>query len=358
MSKDIEKSHNILNNLFLKIMMKDIIKNFNPAWFASIMGTGIIPISVVFIDFPFKLIILRALIIFIIILFFIFFVPLILKLIFYFNSILKDLNHPIIANFFPTIPISLIIIALNLFKYPNLIYNIPAKLILYLWIFGVIGIYLFNFIITSNVFSNKEIEYSHANFGWFIPPVSALVIPVIGFELSKLFPHDDIIFIISTASLGVGFFLFIFVGANVYHRYIYHELPMDKLAPTLFIGLTPTSVITIIIFKMLETEKISLSIGKLLMISNWGLSCWWFLMAVFIMIHYIYKLNLSYALSWWAFTFPTGAFVVATGLVWQITGSNMLHFIYIVVLIFFIVIWVIVLFKTAIGLKKILLQEH
>ncbi|OIP92486.1 MAG: hypothetical protein AUK26_04625 [Syntrophaceae bacterium CG2_30_58_14] len=73
------------------------------------------------------------------------------------------------------------------------------------------------------VFSHKGITPAHANFGWFIPPVSQLIIPAAGLELAELYPQAvELTFGLSMISFGVGFFLFLFVGAVVYHRYVYH----------------------------------------------------------------------------------------------------------------------------------------
>ena len=48
------------------------------------------------------------------------------------------------------------------------------------------------------------------------------------------------------------FFLFLFVGAAVYHRYVYHELPPARFAPTFFIGIAPTAVAAVALFKLIH----------------------------------------------------------------------------------------------------------
>lgn len=335
---------------------KSLIKNFNPAWFAAIMGTGILPIAVSFVEFHFKEIILKIFLAALFTFFIIIFVPWSLKFIFFFKEIKTNLKNPIISSFFPTMPISLIILSINLLKYPDILFNyhMSHSIALYLWIFGAIGIYIFSFVITFNIFCNQQVKYTDANFGWFIPPVSALIIPVAGFELTALFNnYSEIIFFVSAASFGVGLFLFLFVGAIVYHRYIYHELPINKLAPTLFIGATPTSIITIIIFKIFllinhnpNTINIPFVLQKIILILNWGLSFWWFIMAILVTLYYIRKLKLPYALSWWAFTFPAGSISIATGIIWQFTNFYFCYILYLSFLIYFISIWLIVLART------------
>jgi len=85
-------------------------------------------------------------------------------------------------------------------------------------------------------FLNEEIDLEHANFSWFIPPVSHLIIPVLG--ACSMDVHwantglASLLFIISMIALGVRFFNFLFVEAAVWHRYIYKNIPSGRLAPT------------------------------------------------------------------------------------------------------------------------------
>lgn len=62
--------------------------------------------------------------------------------------------------------------------------------------------------------------------------------------------------LISLISLGVGFFLFLFVGAAVYHRYVYHEPPPTQFSPTFFIGVAPTAVAAIALFKLCHLLRV------------------------------------------------------------------------------------------------------
>ncbi|MCD6474395.1 MAG: C4-dicarboxylate ABC transporter, partial [Thermoplasmata archaeon] len=44
----------------------------------------------------------------------------------------------------------------------------------------------------------------------------------------------------------------------------------------------------------------------------WGFGIWWVIIAITMTLHYIKRLKLPYAMSWWAFTFPLGAYVAAS----------------------------------------------
>jgi C4-dicarboxylate transporter/malic acid transport protein len=346
-----------------KLKLMDIARYFNPAWFAAIMGTAVIPLAISFADFPGKIFLVKFFFLFSIFLFFLALIPWTLRFFLYKAEVKKDFNHPIAGNFFPTMPISLIIISLDFLKFPELFFTteVSIQIAFYLWLFGAIGIYILGFIILTHIFRHKEIEVHHANFGWYIPPVSKLIIPVAGFELAAKMPGTmELTFGLSIVSLGIGFFLFIFVGASVYHRYIYHELPMSQFASTFFIGISPTAIIAVIIFKMMHLFSHSKvlginpdffnTLGKLGIFVNWGFALWWFIMALIIILYYIRKIELPYALSWWAFTFPLGAQSVATGVTWKISGFASVYGLYIFTVSLMMILWTIVLIRTVRGI--------
>jgi len=345
-----------------RMSFRQIVQHFNPAWFAAIMGTAVIPLVISFLDWPFITPLAVFFILFSAIVFLALLVPWLLKFVLYPEAVRKDMNHPVACNFFPTMPISLIIFALDLMKYPEMFFSRDVSLTLafWLWIIGAAGIYVMGFIILLGIFRHRGIQLQHANFGWYIPPVSKLLIPVAGFELAKLLPqHLELTFGLSIISLGVGFFLFLFVGAAVYHRYVYHELPMSRLAATFFIGMAPTAIIAVILFKMLHLFEAGAVLGidahvftpiaKLGILMNSGLSIWWFVMALVVIGYYLRRIELPYALSWWAFTFPSGALGVATGVAWKVSGFGFLHVLYVAIVIFLLVIWLLVLAQTIRG---------
>jgi C4-dicarboxylate transporter/malic acid transport protein len=343
----------------------EIAKNFNPAWFAAIMGTAVIPLVLSFLDFPFRDVLAAfffwvAALIFLLIL-----APWTVKFFLYRENIGKDLSHPVAAHFFPTMPIAMVILAMDFLKFPDLLLS-PAwsqALAFWLWLLGSLGIYLFGYLILIRVFSHKGITPAHANFGWFIPPVSQLIIPAAGLELAELYPRSmELIFGLSMISFGVGFFLFLFIGAVVYHRYIYHELPMSRLAPTIFIGMAPTAIIAVILFKMMHlferqdvlgiAPQVFMPLAKIAILVNWGFSAWWFVMACIVIIHYLRHIELPYALVWWAFTFPTGALCLASAVAWKVTQFSTIFYFFNLATIFLLIVWLIVLLGTAKGVAS------
>jgi C4-dicarboxylate transporter/malic acid transport protein len=350
-----------------------ILRHFSPAWFAAVMGTAVVPLAISFLSLD----LVRPLAGFFTGLSALMFVGLLipwtLRFVLHPEEVRRDLDHPVAANFFPTMPISLIILALDLLKFPDLFFDegTSRRIAFALWLVGTIGIYLMGFVVLPRVYRHPGIEVQHANFGWYIPPVSKLLIPVAGLELAAIYPDRfELTFGISMVSLGVGFFLFVFVGATVYHRYVFQALPASRLAATSFIGIAPTAIIAVVLFKLIALMDASPVTGldaaavetlaTLGILVAWGFSAWAFVMAVVIVASYVRRLDLPYALSWWAFTFPTGALAVATGVAWQATGFGWIHGSYRASVIVLLVIWLAVAANTVRGVisRKVFVPSH
>lgn len=343
----------------------EIAKNFNPGWFAAVMGTAVIPLALSFLDLPFLSIVNVCFFVIALLMGLLILIPWTAKLVFYRENSIKDLNHPIHAHFFPTMPIALIIIAMDFLKMPSVLFApaVSQALAFWLWLLGSLGIYVFGFIIMMRVFSHKGITPAHANFGWFIPPVSLLIIPAGGLELAWLYTETmELTVGLSLMSFGIGVLLFLFVGAAVFHRYIYHELPMSRLAPTVFVGMAPTAIIAVVLFKMMQlferqdvlgiTPQFFAPLAKIAIICNWGFSVWWLVMACIVILHYIRKIELPYALTWWAFTFPSGALCLASAAVWKVTEFSSIYVFFLLATVFMLIVWLLVFLKTAKGVAS------
>ncbi|MEN8240151.1 MAG: hypothetical protein ABFR53_13230, partial [Actinomycetota bacterium] len=290
-------------------------------------------------------------------------VPWTLRFVTHAPAIRSDLHHPIAASFFPTMPIAVVIIALDLLKFPDLFFatDTSRTIAFWMWVIGSVGIYLVAFIVLPKIYRSDTIELAHANFGWFIPPVAKLLIPVAGFELAVLFPDRfELTFGLSIASFGIGFFLFLFVGSLVYHRYVLENLPANKLAATSFIAIAPTAIIAVALFKMMHVFESGAAIdldphaveavSVLGILAAWGFAAWAFVMAVSIVISYVRHLELPYALSWWAYTFPVGSLAVATGVAWKVSGFESIHWFYIAAVVALFGAWLTVAVRTSVAM--------
>ena len=350
-----------------------IVRHFSPAWFAAVMGTAVIPLALSFTGADWLHGAARILFWLAVVMFLVALVPWLLRYITDHDEVKRDFNHPVAAAFLPTMPIAMLVFALDLLKFGDIL--LPGGgahlTALILWLVGTAGIYVMGMAVIFRVFRHSDIKLEQAHFGWFIPPVSKLLIPVAGYELAGVFPeYADLLFGVSTASLGVGFFLFLFVGSTVYQRYVFGAPPPAKLSPSFFVGIAPTAIIVVALFKLNQLcthhEVFGLDMALLgpairfVMVMCWGLATWWFLMALFMVVVPLVRRQIHFALGWWAFTFPTGALCVASGVTHKATGIQFVGTFYSAVMFFLLVIWLVVFLLTLKGVitRRIFLPAH
>jgi C4-dicarboxylate transporter/malic acid transport protein len=352
---------------------KDTNRHFNPAWFAAVMGTAVVPLAISFINSSWVEYVAAVFMVLSLILFVVILIPWTLRFFLFPEAVRHDLHHPIAASFFPTMPIAVVVIALDFLKYPELFLSSSTSenIAFWMWLFGTAGIYVAGFVVLPRIYQSSTIELSHANFGWFIPPVANLLIPVGGLELAVVFPERfELTFLLSMVSLGIGLVLFVYVGALVYHRYVLESLPPSKFAATSFIAIPPTAIISVALFKLIQlfetgtplefSAEAVRSFSVLGILGAWGFAAWAFVMAVVIVVSYVRNLGLPYALSWWAYTFPLGALAVSTGVAWKVTGFQSVHWFYVGVVVALFCVWVTVATQTAIAVwtGKVLESPH
>jgi tellurite resistance protein TehA-like permease len=265
-------------------------------------------------------------------------------------------------------PISMLIIGIALekvgagFLSEDLLWNILQIL----WIIGSAGILIFALTILNTFFHKAEVQWETSTLGWLIPPVSALLVPVLGISLSTHFQGTTwgaVNLITSLVFTGFGSLLFIFVMSLVFIRYIFHPMPPAHLAPTLWVGIAPTSILTILALKFAkplalffeatpEIEKTLNFLSKPLGVMLWGFALFWFLLAVVVTLGVHQKSPVPFALSWWAFVFPVGAFTVATGVLFQAITLAFFQWIGLSALTFLLILWLVVAANTLIGVWR------
>jgi len=309
--------------------MHALIKNFAPSWPSVVMGTGIIPVALLFMEPLVPATKPLGIVFFMlsVVLFAIILVLSIVRTIVARDELVQDMRHPVAGNFFSTLPIAAMILAIDFIQVgPRVVApDLAHRIALGLFLLGTAGIYALGLAATAIMFGSRDIKPAHATFGWFIPPVSQLIVPVVGLDLSIIYAGTALsaaLFIISMTSLGIGVMLFLFVGPNVYHRYLYHELPTSKMAPTVMIGLAPTAILTIIMVKLAGLAVAPGSpwispafpaTARALALVGWGFSVWWFMLAIILVARHLRTAAVSFALGWWALSFPIGALAVSTG---------------------------------------------
>jgi C4-dicarboxylate transporter/malic acid transport protein len=327
-----------------------VIKNFAPSWFASVMGTGILAItSLIYSQYlPFLKGVAVALFYFNVILFFVLLVPWTLRWVFFTKEALDDLQHPVISNFYATIAIAMLVISANF-----IIIGDNVLLGEVFWFAGAALTIVFGVLSPFIMFKGKHVTLDHINPAWFIPPVGLIVIPIAG---SLLIPHQtgffkELVIFINYFGWGSGFFIYLSLLAVCVYRFILHPPLPNVLAPTIWITLGPIGAGVISLVNLTRespfiTVKEPIFVFALIF---WGSGIWWVLMAILMSLYYMKELKIPYALSWWAFTFPLGAYVGGSHAVAQLFHLQIIDFIGFALYLLLVFLWSMTLTKTSIA---------
>lgn len=350
------------------------VEFFGPQWFGSTMGTGalgvalgllatqlgidaLVPFAQFFVALTAAMTVTYTL-------------PWLARMWLYPDRVWSDLTHPIRSQFFPTMPITLIVLGLGIAQTMDDIVpsSVLDPLLTWLFVLGSAGIFGFGLVVVTIMFTNDEIGTEHGVFAWYIPPVSHLVIPLLGFELVA--GHlagtttGQLVFVVSMIALGIGTFMFLFFGSIVLYRYAYESLPREKLAPTFVIGLAPTAVLTIAIVKLAHALEAGVGLElafeplvpglKLLALVMWGFSAWWFVLTAALVTHYVARRTHPFFFTWWAYTFPLGAFAISAGSLGGFLGVNGFSAVLAAVTGLLVVVWLV----TAALTTRMVLRGH
>ena len=338
------------------IMLEDIeckcqiVKNFTPSWFASVMGTGILAMTSLFYSkyLPVLKNLAYILFYFNILLFSVLLVPWILRWIFFKKEAINDLEHPILSNFYATIAIAMLVLAADF-----IVIGKNMEIGEVFWFIGTLFTIFFGILTPYLMFKGEHVRLEHINPAWFIPPVGLIVIPIAG---SLIIPHlsgtlQEFIIFLNYFGWGAGFFIYLSLLAVCMYRFILHHPLPNTLAPTIWINLGPIGAGTVALINLIKNSSFItmpepfFTFGFLF----WGFGIWWFMMAVILTLHYIKKLELPYAMSWWAFTFPLGAYVAATHSVSTIFSIDLIDFIGFGLYWLLMFFWIVTLVKTSIN---------
>lgn len=202
------------------------------------------------------------------------------------RGVMDDYHHPVRMNFFPAISDGLLLLAAGAYPYSQSVATV-------LWGAGtLIHLFLSVSIMARWLRCNTEID--QANPAWFIPIVSHLLVPLAGVPLGYI--------MISWSFFAIGLTFWIPFFTIMLYRLIFHDPLPPRMAPMLFILIAPPAVGLIAYLKLNGGQVdilthilaataifIALVIGRLT--------------AMF--------LHIPFALSWWAYTFPSAALATA-----------------------------------------------
>lgn len=287
----------------------EISRTFAPGWFAAVMGTGVLALSTRGLAAHWPALLLPAQLLhwFNVGLFCLLALPWLTRWLRFPAAALQTLQHPVQASFYPTFSIALLVLAAQWLQFTSW-----TGVALAFWWVGVGLHFTFSFVVLFFVFRGEQVTVDHVTPAKFIPAVGLVVMPLAG---APLLAHvgdglREWMLTINLIGLGAGSMMYLgLLGMTLQRQYL-HKPAQGILTPTVWIHLAPIGVIPVSLMNVVEQLPWPAlhDVAALLMALVWGFGVWWLVMATLLTLAARAAGQLPFALSWWGFTFPLGAF--------------------------------------------------
>jgi len=210
-----------------------------------------------------------------------------LKALKYPQALIKEFNHPVAVNFFPTISISLLLLGTGFL-------HVAPDVGFWFWSLGAIMQLTLTLVIMNLWIHHEKWQIEHLNPAWFIPVVGNVIAPLAAPEYAGLE--------IGWFFFSIGVIFWLMLQAVIFYRLFFHP-PVDKvLLPTLFIMIAPPAMAFLSYVHLNGTVD--------------GLARLFYYTALFIALLLLVQaarfIKIPFAISWWAYTFPIAALTNAS----------------------------------------------
>ncbi|HUH53396.1 MAG TPA: hypothetical protein VLZ31_05065 [Microbacteriaceae bacterium] len=354
-----------MNSVHLANSQKFSVQNFAPVWGAAVMGTGVI--SVLFaaatraeiapvITKPLALIFL---VIAALIGTFVLSVTTI-RWVRYPKEVMQDLSHPVKGGMSATFAGAWLVLAVAVNRVLSGI--LPESLVFTLTIAltvigGVLAVFI-GVVFLGGIFARGDVQPGMITGVWFIPPVVTIIVPTaLAPLLQTAGKWQNEVLWISWIFFGMGTMLYMVVVATLFYRSATNPLPPAHLAPSLLIGMGPAGLIGLDLVLLSEASvKTGLASDSMIDIATttgtifWAFGLWWGLTTLVVLKKGYDKL--PFALSWWGFTFPLGAWSVAGLVIGSSSASIIITALSLIASLILIILWGFIIFKTAKGIRN------
>lgn len=204
------------------------------------------------------------------------------------GAVKQEFSHPIRLNFFPTISVALLLLAIAFTDtLPGFAFG--------LWSVGALLHLIFTLLVMSSWIHHTRYDIKHANPSWFIPIVGNVIVPVAGVAFA---PVE-----ISWFFFSIGVFFWIVLMTIVMNRLFFHEPLPERLTPTLFILIAPPAV-GFLAWMKLNGGTIDAFAHILYHVALF--------LTLLLASNALRFFRLRFFLSTWAYSFPLAAITIAT----------------------------------------------
>ena len=340
----------------------NFIKEFNPIWFATVLGFGGIAIASILVARLFNALWLNPfaaiLIYFNLVLFVFLFATWSLKAIIYFGLLVGELKHPVMAGFHSLMPAATIMISIN-FSNAGQIFALwqYQGMSIFFWIIGAVFEFVLLTVTIYFLIVNEEMDLNHINGGWLVPPVAALLTPVAGLRLVEFISHTSLaesILWVNYFFFGAGVCVFFMISIALFSKIFFFKKLDPKVFPSLWIILVPFSLMALSISLFAketatylpEFKNIFMGIVFLVNPVLIGVGVWLLILLIILTTHYLKKIGLPWGAGWWAFVFPTASVAIASLNQTVVVGQSFFAYCGLGVYLLLIAITVMVLSRT------------
>jgi len=204
------------------------------------------------------------------------------------QAVAAEWHHPVKLAFFPAVTISMLLVATALAPHSEGVARA-------LWLIGAGGQGALTLAVVSGWIGRRPFQPMHISPAWFIPAVGNVVVPVAGVplgfvELSWLFFSAGLVFWIVLLTLVVN-------------RLIFHDPLPGRLLPTLVILIAPPAVAFLAWVQL--TGAGDDPAGRIFLNTA-------FVFAAVVALQVPALARLTFALSFWALSFPLAALAIAS----------------------------------------------
>ena len=291
-------------------------------------------------------------------------VPYVVRWLRYPDAARADLANPGLGALYGTFPAGLLVLAVGIATVGPSVpaRDVTAALVAVLAVAGITLAFVVSVAFAAQLFLSPRVEPQVANGTWFIPPVVAIIAPMVLAPLAPCLATADLPLLVlaSYALWGMGFFLFVLVASLFFDRLVFHPLPPAPLAPSIWIGLGPLGVggLALIAIAKVGAPLWGDGAGTVSALSSiaaavlWGFGLWWLAASTTLLVAYLRRGPLPYTLGWWAFTFPLGAITASTLVLGRSWGGAPLEALTAILFGVLLVVWIVVAARTLAAVRS------
>jgi tellurite resistance protein TehA-like permease len=295
-------------------VMSNTIKGLHPAYFAMVMSTGIISVAAKLLGFTG---IAYALFYINIVAYAILLPILVLRVIFYWDCLYKDLSNPKLSFVFFTIVAGTNVLGAQFVSIVN-----QPEIAKVFWYFG-----LFLWVVISlSTFSILFLECTEGiekvvHGGWLIATVGTQSVAVLGGLLAPKFGCDSFVLFTSFVFWMIGAFLYLILITLLFYRLVFFKFTPEAFIPPYWINMGALAITTLAgSILCLSIPKVGgafldfLTFTKGFTLFFWSFGTWWVpLLIILAFWKYVYhKTQFKYSPLYWGMVFPLGMYTACT----------------------------------------------